>query len=443
MKEFKDMQLKPELEESLRKIGFVSATEVQELSIPVVLSGKDVIVRSKTGTGKTGAFLVPIFQKIQHNQGISAIIIVPTRELALQVSDVVQKLGSHMHFGAVTVYGGASINFQISMIKKGASIVVGTPGRILDLIERGVLRLDRIKFLVLDEGDTMLDMGFIEDIELIMSRTPQDKQTLLFSATMPKAIVDIARRYMNSDYQTITVGKEEELTVNTITHTYFFAKGRMKYAALLAYIKQYNPNKTIIFSRTKYEANNIYHLLKKQNFDAILLHGGLTQSRREKSLDSFRSGASFMIATNVAARGLDITGVTDIVNFDAPDNPHDYVHRVGRTARMGKEGRAFTLVGLDEKGLIRAIQHEANVEMTQIHLNVEPFVDIKVETHHEERRPQQGFRQRHGQHIERSNSGEHRHSGGSGGFNRDRNNRQGGGGDRNRFRRRNRFQPRS
>ncbi|MFI5412336.1 MAG: DEAD/DEAH box helicase [Candidatus Micrarchaeales archaeon] len=381
MKEFKDMQLKPELTESLKRIGFVTTTEVQEAAIPVILSGKDAIVRAKTGTGKTGAFLVPILEKIPHNAGVQAIIIVPTRELALQVSSVAEKLGSYMHFDVATVYGGASMNVQISMLKRGASIVVGTPGRIIDLVDRGVLKLNNIKFLVLDEGDTMLDMGFIEDIEYVMSKSPAEKQTLLFSATMPRPIVDIARRHMNSDYKTITVGKEEELTVTSITHTYFFAKGRMKYATLLAYIKQYNPQKAIIFSRTKHEANVIHMVLVKQGFDAILLHGGLTQARREKSLSNFRSGAKFLIATNVAARGLDIDNVTDVINFDAPENPHDYVHRVGRSARMGKEGRAFTIVGLDEKGLIRAIQYEANVQMQQINLDINQFLDIEVLKH--------------------------------------------------------------
>ncbi len=380
MKEFREMQLKPELTESLKRMGFVTATEVQERAIPVILTGKDVIVRAKTGTGKTAAFLVPILQTIQRGGNTGALIIAPTRELALQVSSVAEKLCAPMGLRVATVYGGASMNVQIGMLKRGANIVVGTPGRLIDLMDRGMLRIDKISYLVLDEGDTMLDMGFIEDIEYIMSKTPTEKQTMLFSATMPKAIIDIARRHMN-DYETLTVGKEEDLTVNTITHLYFFAKGKMKYAAMLAYIKQYSPKKAIIFSRTKHEANVIHMVLVKQGHDAILLHGGLTQARREKSLNHFRTGSTFLIATNVAARGLDIDNVTDVINFDAPDSPTDYVHRVGRSARMGKEGRAFTLVGFEEKGLIRAIQYEANVQMQEIKLELGPYLNLEVLNH--------------------------------------------------------------
>lgn len=420
MKEFSQLELRAELVDALRKIGFVNATEVQEQAIPIAVQGKDLIVRAKTGTGKTGAFLVPIMQSMRlHESGIGAIIITPTRELALQVSSVAAKLGSFIHVRTTTVYGGASINVQIDSIRRGTNIVVGTPGRIIDLIERGALRLDKIKYLVLDEADTMLDMGFVEDIELIISRLPHERQTMLFSATMPKAIVDIARHHMKEDYQTITVGKEEEITVTTISHNFFVAKGRMKFAALLAYIDQYQPRKAIIFSRTQREADIIHDVLKKHGHDAILIHGGLTQARREHSLHSFKSGARFMVATNVAARGLDIADVTDIINFDAPDTPFDYVHRVGRSARMGKEGRAFTLVGLDEKGLMRAIQFEANVEMKEINLNTSKYDNIEVPHSvrrfegrpgggfHHGNREGGGFRQHHGQGGGRGFHGEH------------------------------------
>ncbi len=381
MIEFKDIGLKPELVESLRRIGFIKTTEVQERTIPTVLKRKDVIVRAKTGTGKTGAFLVPIMQSISPSRDPCALIIVPTRELALQISTVAGRLGTPLRFNVATVYGGASMNVQIRAIENGASIIVGTPGRVIDLIERGALRLDRVRFVVLDEADTMLDMGFIDDIEYILSMTPMTRQTLLFSATMPKQIVDIAKRHMNQDYENISVGKEEELTVDTITHTYFFAKGRMKFAAMLAYIKQYSPKKAIIFSRTKNAADIIHMVLVKEGYDAILMHGGLTQARREKSLDRFRKGARFLISTNVAARGLDIDNVTDIINFDAPESPYNYVHRVGRSARMGKEGRAFTLFGYDEKDLVRAIEYEANVRMSQINLDIAKYQNAEVLNH--------------------------------------------------------------
>jgi superfamily II DNA/RNA helicase len=204
---------------------------------------------------------------------------------------------------------------------------------------------------------------------------------MLFSATMPKDIVSIARRHMNQGYATINIGREEEPIVTSISHNYVFAKGRMKFAVLLAFIAQFSPKKCIIFSRTKHESEIIHELLVKQGFDAILMHGGLTQAKREYSLHCFKAvkaGAQFMIATNIAARGLDIDDVTDIINFDAPDAPEDYVHRVGRSARMGKEGRAFTILGFDEKGLLNAIQRSANITIKELHLDVGKYTNIEI-----------------------------------------------------------------
>ncbi len=375
------MQLKPELINAIESIGFTTATEVQERAIPIVMSGKDAIVRAKTGTGKTAAFIVPIMQNMPRTNAVSALVIVPTRELALQVATFSESLGRNLRMRTTTVYGGASINVQISMLQRGVNIVVGTPGRLIDLIERGALRLDQVKFVVLDEADRMLDMGFIDDVDYILSKTPMHKQMMMFSATMPRAIVEIARHHMREDFATILVGKDEEPVVNTISHTFAFAKGKMKFATLFAYIDQMQPKKCIIFSRTKHESEMIHELLLKKGIDATLLHGGLTQARREYSLRSFREGSRFLIATNIAARGLDIDDITDIINFDAPDASEDYVHRVGRSARMGKEGRAFTILGFDERGLLRAIQNDANIQMKELHLNPEKYSDFELPMH--------------------------------------------------------------
>jgi ATP-dependent RNA helicase DeaD len=375
------MPLKAELIEALSRVGFTSATDVQERAIPSVLSGKDAIVRAKTGTGKTAAFIVPIMQSIQHSNAVNAIIIVPTRELALQVAEFSDKLGRYTHLRTTTVYGGASINVQISALQRGVNIVVGTPGRIIDLIDRGVLRLDNVRFVVLDEADRMLDMGFIDDIDYILTKTPMKKQMLLFSATMPQQIIGIARRHMEPDFETILVGKEDEPVVTTISHSYTYAKGRQKFAALLAYIAEFAPRKCIIFSRTKYESDIIHEILVSQGLNAILLHGGLTQAKREHSLDSFKRGVQFMVATNIAARGLDIDNVTDIINFDAPETAHDYIHRVGRSARMGKEGRAFTIFGLDERRLLQDIEYEANIRMKELRLNVDKYNNFHMPEH--------------------------------------------------------------
>lgn len=378
MKEFKEMNLKPELLEALRQMNFSNMTEVQELSIPIALQHKDIIVRSKTGSGKTGAFLVPIFQMMEHKGYPQAIVLVPTRELALQVSTVAEKLAQKSRLRIAIVYGGASINVQMHSISNGADLIIGTPGRVLDLIDRRSLRLDRIKFLVLDEADLMLDMGFIEDVETIISNAPRERQTILLSATMPREIHDIARKHMRSDVAKLTVGAEEELTVTTISHSYFIANGKLKFSALLAYIDQYDPKKCIIFSSTQRESELIHRFLASNGFDAIVMHGGMTQANRERSLHAFRTHARFLISTNLAARGLDIPDITDIVNFDAPEEPKTYVHRVGRSARMGKNGRAFTIFGYEQGDLMQATSRTANVKMTHIDLNTAKFKDIKL-----------------------------------------------------------------
>jgi ATP-dependent RNA helicase DeaD len=381
LKQFSELPLRAELINAINKIGFITETEVQEQAIPVILSGKDVIVRAKTGTGKTAAFIVPIMQNMPHLNAVSAIIIVPTRELALQVSTFSESIGRQLRIRTTTVYGGASIGVQVSNLRHGANIVVGTPGRVIDLIERGELRLDNVKFVVLDEGDRMLDMGFIDDVDYIISKTPKEKQLMLFSATMPRDVIEIAQHHMKEDYVKISVGSEEEPIVSTIMHSYTFAKGRMKFAALFAYIGQFSPRKCIIFLRTKHESELVHDMLVKQGFDAALMHGGLTQAMREHSLHGFKTGTRFLIATNIAARGLDIADVTDIINFDAPDSPEDYLHRVGRSARMGKEGRAFTILGLDEKGLLRALQSSANITMKELHLDLEKYSNFEMPEH--------------------------------------------------------------
>ena len=378
MKRFSDMQLKQDLVAELERMGFTTATEVQEIALPITLSGRDAIVRAKTGSGKTIAFLMPIMQGSRRERGIYAVILAPSRELAVQIFSVTDRLARAVHEKVVLVYGGVSINAQIDRIRQGATILVGTPGRVLDLMERGALRFDRVRFLVLDEGDTMLDMGFIADIERIISSVPENKQLLLFSATMPKEIVGIAQRHMKRDYATVIVGKEDELSVKTITHFYFVVPRNLKFAALLAYIDQNKPRKAIIFVRTQREADLVYKVIIDQGNDAMVLHGGMTQAKRETSLHHFRNRSQFLIATNVAARGLDIEGITDIINFDAPEDPFVYVHRVGRSARMGKEGRAFTLITPNEKSIVNDIVYDANVDLKEIKLSVEKYRNIKI-----------------------------------------------------------------
>ncbi len=378
MRQFSEMNLKPELVEALKRINFITATDVQEQVIPVAIKGHDVIVRAKTGTGKTCAFLIPIIQNAaKHTTLPEVIVIAPTRELALQISEVATKLAPRGRDDVAIVYGGASINVQVQHLRRNPRIVIGTPGRIIDLIERKALRLEQIRFLVLDEADTMLDMGFLEDIEYIMAKTPSDKQTMLFSATMPDRIISVAKSHMH-DEKYLSIGAEEELIVTKIKHYYAMAESRLKFATLMAFIKKENPKKAIIFVQTQHAANAIQKALRDQRIDTVLMHGGLTQSRREDSLRTFKKGAQFLIATNIAARGIDIQGVSDVINFDIPDDPHVYVHRVGRSARMETHGKAFSIVSPSQRNIIRDIEYVGNIRMERITLDPAPYANIRL-----------------------------------------------------------------
>lgn len=366
--DFETIGIEKRISDSLKKMNFINPTEVQEIAIPLILEGKDITVRSKTGTGKTGAFLIPVIQKIAGKKSLSVLVLVPTRELAKQVADVARKISGDLGIKTVTVYGGASINVQVDNLRNGPNIVVGTPGRILDLIERHALDLSKIEFLILDEADVMLDMGFIEDVNRIISMSKPERQTMLFSATMPREIVNIAKSHMKKDRKNIIVGEEEERTVETISHYYSFSSRNQKFNILVSYIERYQPKKAIIFTNTKEYANRIFNAMRNLGMDVLLLHGGLTQAEREKSLRNFRQNGRFLIATNVASRGLDIPDITDIINFDAPDDPNSYIHRVGRTARMGKDGRAYTLLSDSEEFLVDEIMDRANITMEEIGL---------------------------------------------------------------------------
>lgn len=377
MTKFDAFDLRSELLDALSEMNFIEPTEVQEKAIPLALEGRDLIVRSKTGTGKTGAFLIPILQNATGEKGIQSIIVVPTRELAMQVLKVAEQMSKHLNTRPVVVYGGASIENQIRNLRKGTSMVIGTPGRLIDLMERGEINLSKIRYLVLDEADIMLDLGFIEDIEFIISKAPEKKQSMLFSATVPERIVGLTKRFMKKP-EFLKIGQEKEVTVDTIFHMYTFSNGASKVPALLAYLKEYQPGKSIIFSETKRGTDALYNMLVSQGYEAVVIHGDLTQAQREKSLMEFRKGAQFLVATNVAARGLDIDDVSDIINFDAPSEPEIYVHRVGRSARMGKSGTALTIIDSEEFGSIKDIEKKLRIRMSRIELDQDPFIDMKL-----------------------------------------------------------------
>jgi ATP-dependent RNA helicase DeaD len=341
------------------------------------------------------------------------LIMAPTRELALQIYGVATKLRHASRDSVAVVYGGASINAQMQNLGRNPDIVIGTPGRIMDLFKRGSLKLNDIKFLVLDEADTMFDMGFIDSIEFILSKTPRTRQTLLFSATMPQRIISIARKHMNAP-EHISVGSEEEPVVTTISHFYTTSERDMKFATLLAYINKYNPKKAIIFVQTQHAATMVYDTLVDQHVDAMLMHGGLTQARRERSLREFAERGRFLVATNIAARGIDIAGISDIINFDAPNDPDVYVHRVGRSARMDADGRAFTIISPEERYLIREIEHENNIRIGLVDIDITQFAHIKAFRHRRSSNKEGQGRQRgpRGPREERGPYGSERNRGG-------------------------------
>ena len=375
MTSFDSFGIKSEILKALNEMNFTTPTEVQEKAIPLAMGAQDLIVRSKTGTGKTGAFLVPIFNSTQASDRMAALIILPTRELALQVFSVAKDMAAFSKVRSTVVYGGASIENQIRELRKNPSIVIGTPGRIIDLMKRGELDVSGIKFLVLDEADVMLDLGFIEDIEYIVSKMPKQKQSMLFSATIPEQILKLTKRFMKNP-QFLKVGAEEQMTVNTISHSFAISTSSRKVPALMAYINEYNPGKSIIFAETKRGADRLYNVLESQGMNATVIHGDLSQAQREKALSEFRNGSRFLIATNVAAWGLDITDVTDVINFDLPGEPFIYVHRVGRSARMGNTGNAFTIINEDEIDAIKAIERTVKIHMMRIELNQDPYLEV-------------------------------------------------------------------
>ena len=368
--------MRKELLTALEELDFKEPTEVQAKAIPAIMEGNDVVVRSKTGSGKTAAFMLPILQASQpRERGVFALIVLPTRELALQIDGVARKLGKHSGIKTAVVYGGVSIGPQAERIRHGANVIIGTPGRLIDLMNRDLLRLDNVRFLVLDEADIMLDMGFIEDVEFIIDSAPKEKQVLLFSATIGGHLKDIIRRHMKGGVN-ISIGAEDENAVSTIDNTYTVVGSSAKFSTLLAYIDQMKPRKSIVFTKTQRSADLLHRILKGQGLNPVVLHGGITQARREVAIGAFRGkNDGIMIATNVAARGIDIVDISDIINFDAPDDPTVYIHRVGRSARMGRDGRAFTILGFDQQGLVGAIER-TGIRMRKISVDTKKYADV-------------------------------------------------------------------
>ncbi|MGC2429431.1 MAG: DEAD/DEAH box helicase, partial [Nitrososphaeraceae archaeon] len=334
MTSFQELGLSAEVLRALDENGFKDPFPIQELSIPLILKGMDVIGQAHTGTGKTAAFSLPILNNIKRNGPIQALILVPTRELAMQVTNEIRKFSKYVGIRTLAVYGGQSMSLQITQLRKGVQIVVATPGRLIDHVKRGTIQLEAAKFVVLDEADRMLDMGFIDDIKFILFYVDEDRQTCLFSATIPPEISRLAQDYMKNPHEVKL--NEEEISLDTIDQSYLIVEERQKFKHLCNFIKSRDEKQTIVFAATKQRTQRLAIELKQQGLRAITIHGDLSQKQRDDSMHRFRTGTEdILVATDIAARGIDVPAIGHVINYDIPDDPMIYFHRIGRTARAG------------------------------------------------------------------------------------------------------------
>lgn len=353
---FKELNLKDSILKAIDDLGYVNPSQIQAESIPLALQGFDIIGQAQTGTGKTAAFGCSILNNIKKGDYISSIILTPTRELAIQIYEELNKLSKYEKVKVLPIYGGDSISKQIKELKKGVDIVVGTPGRVMDLIRRKVLPLSNIQCFVLDEADEMLNMGFIEDIETIAKEIPTDRQTLLFSATMPEPIKKLAKNYMKKDYKIVNI-KKVAMTATNVKQIYFEVDQKNKFEALCRVLDYDTPNAAIIFCKTKRGVDELVENLQDKNFVVEGMHGDMTQIHRTKTLKRFKEGVlNYLVATDVAARGIDVDGITHVFNYDLTQDVESYVHRIGRTGRANKQGTAYSFITPKEFSMLRQIK---------------------------------------------------------------------------------------
>jgi ATP-dependent RNA helicase DeaD len=364
-KTFADLGLSEPTLQALADVGYESPSPIQEQGIPPLLEGRDVIGQAQTGTGKTAAFGLPIMEYVDpSNSEVQALVLTPTRELCIQVTQALRTYGAHSGIDVVAVFGGAPIRTQQAQLRAGGHVVVGTVGRVLDLISRHSLVLHDCRFLVLDEADEMLDLGFLEDVEKIISLTPSSRQTALFSATMPPPIRKLADRYM---YDPIVVQVEAEtLTIDTVAQFQLPVSSRDKPDKLVEVLQAERPEQAIVFVRTKIRADQLFRTLKDRGMNVRALHGDMSQGSRDGVMLAFKGGrVPILVATDVAARGLDISTVTHVINYDVPTSPDTYVHRIGRTGRIGRSGRAITFVEDRQKRELEAIERHIGTSVAK------------------------------------------------------------------------------
>ena len=379
MAKFEELGIKGELLESLKKMKFEEATEIQEKVIPLILEKKSVIAKSRTGSGKTGAYLIPLINTAKKGKGTKTLILLPTRELAIQVHNVFTKIAASTRLEATLIYGGVSIGRQAEELSYEPEFIIGTPGRIKDMFERGHIKLSKIERIVLDEADQMLDMGFYDDVEYIVKETDDNRSMYLFSATMTDYVRDISSRFMK-DAEVIN-SSEDRIPVD-INHTYVVSERNRKLGFLIKYIEDQNPEKAVIFSNTKSGASFISQRLRENGYRSVQIHGDLTQKQRETSIRNFRRGERFLIATDVAARGMDIPSITHIINYDLPKEDKSYIHRVGRTARFGRSGNAMSIILPEEAFMLKRIRKTAGIEIFKLPMEGQASEQVEEKRDH-------------------------------------------------------------
>ncbi len=367
---FADLPLRPNILQVISRVGYQFPTPIQSAFIPAAVTGRDFIGKAQTGTGKTAAFLLPIYQQLKPGvPGPSALILSPTRELAAQIGEEAKKFGQSLGISSTVIMGGEGFRSQIRDLQNGAQVIIGTPGRIIDLHRRGHLPLQAIRFVVLDEADRMLDIGFRPDIERILRRTPEERQTLLLSATLPEDVLRLSKRYMKEP-ETIDVCPEN-LAVPSIRQTFITVEDDRKYELLKRVLVREQPRQSIIFTATKRGADKLHRLLSRSSLKQRLgvLHGDLGQGMRRTIMAKFRTGEiRVLVATDVVSRGIDVMGISHIINYDLPEDPENYVHRIGRTGRMGKDGVAVAFVLPDEGKQLTAIESLMNTLIQEDHI---------------------------------------------------------------------------
>lgn len=363
---FSGLNLTPQLLEALNRAAYQTPTPIQAALIPPAVTGRDVIGQAQTGTGKTAAFLLPFYQHWQARDiiGPQALILTPTRELAVQVRDEARKLRPSAKCKVVAIYGGQRVRSQANEVKAGCHVAVGTPGRVLDFIRRGILTLQNVRYVVLDEADRMLDIGFRPDIERILRNCPEGRQTMLLSATLPEEVLRLAKRYMHDPLH-INLSPAR-LTVDKIRQTYFTVDEHKKFELLVRVLRRENPRQSIIFCQRKRTADELFQRLRTTMKRVSLMHGDLSQPLRERIMQAFRDGKIVhLIATDVVGRGIDVTGISHIINYDLPEDVENYVHRIGRTGRMGADGVAVSFVTPEQGQLLTEIEATINALIEQ------------------------------------------------------------------------------